>query len=81
MANTSKERLVASYNRVVKRYLKQTGLINDKAPSKWFWDYFGVNGVVTAYTRSEAKSQIKYLLAISKSKRLPKEVKIEKVIE
>jgi hypothetical protein len=40
-------------------------------PSKWDWELFGEQGVLTAFTRSQARAQLKERFDL---KRVPKEV-------
>lgn len=66
------------WDRLAKKYLRARGYIGPKIPAIWAWEYLDQNGSVTAHTLSEAKSQVKKLLGVSKKARLPKEAKVIK---
>lgn len=77
---------VALYNRIVKRMNKAAGYDSGKKPR--FWHYYEESdredipqckpGMVTAFTRSEARSKIKAELRIGKNRRLPQSIVIVK---
>ena len=58
--------------------MKKSGEIEDKTPYIWEWSHAGGGGTVRAFTRSEARSEIKKMLGIAK-KPLPNGVRIERV--
>lgn len=60
----------ARYKEYVKRQLNKGPRA---VPTIWRWDLFEESGIVKAFTRSEARAQIKQRLGL---KRLPKEVSI-----
>ena len=56
--------------RLQKRTLLATGQIQNTKPKEWSWEFAGKSGKVLAFTRSEAKSQVKEILNVN---RFPKE--------
>ncbi|MFA5344699.1 MAG: hypothetical protein WC315_00255 [Candidatus Omnitrophota bacterium] len=64
--------------RFAKKYLKEQGLIGPKLPTMWKVDIGEKEPlIVTALTRSDARSEIKKELGV---KKLPVGLKIEKVV-
>ena len=74
----TKEQRREIWDRLAKKYLKDKGYLKPKEPAKWCWEGGGQGGVVFAFTRGEARSQIKEALGLSKNKRLPVEIQIYK---
>ena len=74
----TKEQRRKIWDRLAKRYLKDKGYLKPKEPAKWVWKLDDQSGVVFAFTCGEARSQIKEILGLSKSKRLPVEIQIYK---
>lgn len=75
-AFTQKE-TVEYLNRVVKRMNKAAGYDTAKKPFRWQYEIDGNLGTVEAFTRSEARAEIKK--RIGHKGRLPKSLKLEKV--
>jgi hypothetical protein len=73
---TTKEQ-VDYLNRVIKRMNRAAGYDTAKKPSQWRYEIDGNLGTVEAFTRSEARAEIKK--AIGHKGRLPKSLKLEKV--
>ena len=65
--------------RDIKRKMIANGEIEKKVPAVWEWRLEEKSGSVTAHTKGEAKAQIKRILGLSKKKKLPREVAIQKV--
>lgn len=74
---------VAYLNRVIKRANKAAGYDTAKKPTTWNYEVIikgdTFDGQVEALTRSEARSAVKKALGISRRKRLPANLKLEKV--
>lgn|SRR5574340_489578 len=58
----SKEERRVIWNRLAKKYMKTQGYIGSKIPSSWKWKYGEQSGIVQAFTKGEARSQIKKIL-------------------
>lgn len=65
--------------RDIKRRMKLEGIIEDKIPFIWEWRLGDKFGTVTSFTKSEARSEIKQSLNISKKKPLPCNIQIRKI--
>jgi hypothetical protein len=76
-SKTKEERRVI-WNRLAKRFMKVQGYIKNKMPLQWDWVLGYRTGTVEAFTRSQARAQIKQQLGLASSARLPKEVTITK---
>lgn len=66
-------------NRDMKRQMKEKGVIGDRMPYSWEWCYNDKFGIVTGFTRSQARGEIKKVLGIPKNKSLPCEVIIQRI--
>jgi hypothetical protein len=75
---TKAERRVI-WDRLAKKFLRAQGYIAPKIPLKWQWSLGEQSGVVEAFTKSEARAAVKRALNLSKKRRLPVEVCLEKV--
>ena len=73
----SSKETVEYLNRVIKRMNKAAGYDTAKKPYRWQYEIDGNLGTVEAFTRSEARAEIKK--AIGQKGRLPKNLKLEKI--
>ena len=69
-------------NRIVKRANKAAGYDSAKTPESWTYSVSccdkDFSGTVEAFTRSEARSSVKKEIGLSKNKRLPTNLVLEK---
>jgi hypothetical protein len=69
----------AVVKRHIKQQMKKSGAIEDKTPHTWEWSYADREGMVRAFTKSEARSKIKKVIGIAKKRPLPDSVQIERI--
>ena len=69
---------LTDYREYVARVLKRSKPSTKKQPYPWSWELFGEKGTLLAFTRSEARAQLKERFSI---KRVPQEVVLARIEE